>query len=178
DLTEGLPESAAVTLERLDNNVPVDPVAAEEASDALYAKYKELQAMKSDPNRVHTIEEIDTVMQPLGVDIERLERYTTESDTARIKEVSMEVSEAPQESAETTETVTEVEEPTQEIEAVTETETVPTTDTDSSPETSPVREDVPADTQTPAQDEISAPVEDTAATELRTPQDGDTVSLP
>lgn len=120
-LTEGLPESAATTLERLDNNQPVDPIAAKEASDALYTKYKEFQAMKSDPNRVHTIEEIDAVMEPLGQDIERLENYTTESNTQRVEEVATPSVEPVQ----ATETVTAVETPTETEEAATAPETAP-----------------------------------------------------
>lgn len=80
DVFSDIPQSVESTLNRMDNNLPVDPVAVNEASSVLYGKYKELQAMKMDERRLMTTEEINQAMDGLAADIEKLENFTTEVD--------------------------------------------------------------------------------------------------
>lgn len=100
---DNAPESIGRTLDRLDGDLPVDPVAAKEASDYLYEKYKELSQMKKDPARMLKMDEINEQMEGLERDIEALERYTTEGE---VVVQSQEADVAPVESEVATEEVT------------------------------------------------------------------------
>lgn len=75
DALEGLTDGMVMTFNRVENDLPTSPSAIDEVSGFLYAKYKELQAMKQAPKGVLTIDQIDSLMEQLGSDIELLETY-------------------------------------------------------------------------------------------------------
>jgi len=75
DPLEDLPESVVRTFDRVDNDLPTDPVAVQEASDWLYNKYKQLTAMKQSDTRMLTTEQIDAMQEQLGEDITLLENH-------------------------------------------------------------------------------------------------------
>ena len=74
-LFEGVSEETENTVDKLDNGEPLTWAQAEKASKELYDKYKEIAAMKNDPNRMHTIEQIDNMLDFLGQEIDNLETY-------------------------------------------------------------------------------------------------------
>ena len=74
-LFEGISEETENTVDKLDNGEPLTWAQAEKASKELYDKYKEIAAMKNDPNRMHTIEQIDNMLDFLGQEIDNLETY-------------------------------------------------------------------------------------------------------
>ena len=61
------------TVERMEQGKPAPQSAVKVASDYLYAKYKELTAMKSDPNRMMTIAQIESIQAQIEQDLETLE---------------------------------------------------------------------------------------------------------
>ena len=61
------------TVQRLEQGQNAPQSAIKVASDYLYAKYKELTAMKSDPNRMMTIAQIDSIQAQLEQDLQTLE---------------------------------------------------------------------------------------------------------
>ena len=61
------------TVERMEQGKPAPKSAVKVASDYLYAKYKELTAMKSDPNRMMTIAQIESIQAQIEQDLETLE---------------------------------------------------------------------------------------------------------
>lgn len=75
DVLEDLPESVVNTFERVESNVPTDPVQLQEASDWLYNKYQQLTAMKQSTTRMLTTEQINAMQEQLGEDITTLENY-------------------------------------------------------------------------------------------------------
>lgn len=75
DPLEDLPESVVRTFDRVDADLPTDPVSVNEASDWLYNKYKQLTAMKASDTRLLTTEQIDAMQQQLGEDITMLENH-------------------------------------------------------------------------------------------------------
>jgi hypothetical protein len=99
-LFEGISEDTENTVDKLDNGEPLTWAQAEKASKELYDKYKEIAAMKNDPNRMHTIEQIDNMLDFLGQEIDNLETYI-QNEQANIEgEVGVE----PVAKTETTET--------------------------------------------------------------------------
>jgi len=62
----------ATTVERLEQGKNAPQSAIKVASDYLYAKYKELTAMKSDPNRMMTIAQIESVQAQIEQDLQTL----------------------------------------------------------------------------------------------------------
>lgn len=75
DVMEDLPKSVSRTFDRVEQDLPTDPVAVSEASDWLYGKYKELSRMKESDTRKLTIEQIDDIQKQLGEDISLLETH-------------------------------------------------------------------------------------------------------
>lgn len=75
DPMNDLPESVVIAFERAEDDKPVSPFALDAASDWLYKKYKQVVAMRDDPERELTIDQIDGLMEQLGSDIELLETY-------------------------------------------------------------------------------------------------------
>jgi hypothetical protein len=99
-LFEGISEDTENTVDKLDNGEQLTWAQAEKASKELYDKYKEIAAMKNDPNRMHTIEQIDNMLDFLGQEIDNLETYI-QNEQANIEgEVGVE----PVAKTETTET--------------------------------------------------------------------------
>ena len=78
DPLEGLSDAVASTFERVEGNLPTDINAVQEASDFIYKKYKELQAMKSAKTRPLTIAQINDFMGQMEKDITMLENYKEE----------------------------------------------------------------------------------------------------
>lgn len=78
DYMEDLPDSVVNTFTRVEEGVPVDPVAVDEASQWMYGKYQELTRLKEDPARRITIEQIEGIQNQLGEDIAALENYKLE----------------------------------------------------------------------------------------------------
>lgn len=77
DVFDDLPEQITYTFEKIDANKPVSQKDLDDASNWLYGKYKEIRAMKLDPKRMLTTEQIEGYMEQLGKDIETLETYKT-----------------------------------------------------------------------------------------------------
>ncbi len=75
DPLEDLPESVVRTFDRVDADLPTDPVAINEASDWLYNKYKQLTQMKDSDTRMLTIPQIEAMQEQLGEDISLLENH-------------------------------------------------------------------------------------------------------
>jgi len=78
DPLEDLPNSVVRTFDRVEDNVPTDIVAVNEASDWLYNKYKQLTEMKDSDSRILTIEQINSTQDQLSKDIELLENFKTQ----------------------------------------------------------------------------------------------------
>jgi hypothetical protein len=74
-LFEGISEDTENAVDKLDNGEQLTWAQAEKASKELYDKYKEIAAMKNDPNRMHTTEQIDNMLDFLGQEINNLETY-------------------------------------------------------------------------------------------------------
>jgi hypothetical protein len=113
-LFEGISEDTENTVDKLDNGEPLTWAQAEKASKELYDKYKEIAAMKNDPNRMHTIEQIDNMLDFLGQEIDNLETYI-QNEQANIEgevgvepvakaETTEEIAQAPTPKTETTKT--------------------------------------------------------------------------
>ena len=68
-------EDAQQTLDKLDNNEPVTNEFINKASDELYAKYKELEAMKKADTRRFTTEQINDAQGFLEEEITKLENF-------------------------------------------------------------------------------------------------------
>jgi hypothetical protein len=99
-LFEGISEDTENAVDKLDNGEQLTWAQAEKASKELYDKYKEIAEMKNDPNRMHTIEQIDNMLDFLGQEINNLETYI-QNEQANIEgEVGVE----PVAKTETTET--------------------------------------------------------------------------
>lgn len=75
DPLDDLPDSVVRTFDRVENNLPTDPVAVKETSEWLYNKYKQLTDLKNDPNRRLTTDQIEFMQEQLGEDITTLENY-------------------------------------------------------------------------------------------------------
>jgi hypothetical protein len=75
DPLEDLPEQVVRTFDRVENDVPTDPTAINEASDWLYNKYKQLSAMKQSDTRRLTIPQIEGMQEQLEADITLLENH-------------------------------------------------------------------------------------------------------
>lgn len=63
----------ATMVERMEAGQPAPQSGVRAASDYLYAKYKELTAMKSDPNRMLTIAQIESIQAQIEQDLQTLE---------------------------------------------------------------------------------------------------------
>lgn len=59
-------------VERMEAGKSVSPSVVKTASDYLYTKYKELTAMKADPNRMMTVAQIESVQAQIEQDLETL----------------------------------------------------------------------------------------------------------
>lgn len=101
DMMDDLPEHVVRTFDRIDSDLPTDPVAIGEASDWLYNKYKELTKMKESDTRMLTIPQIEGLQEQIGKDITSLEDYktkqrgeetepTTQADTGTVSEAERE----------------------------------------------------------------------------------------
>jgi hypothetical protein len=81
-----VPETVTKTMDRFDNQLPLDKTAVEEASSYLYDKYKELEGMKSiEEGRTMTTEEIEAIQSDLETDITNLETYLATGEYAKPK---------------------------------------------------------------------------------------------
>ena len=78
DPLDDVPMSVVVTMDRFDNNLPIDPVALSETSDWLYNKYKQIDDMLLDPKRMLTQAQIKQYKKALEKDITALENYKQE----------------------------------------------------------------------------------------------------
>jgi hypothetical protein len=78
-----LPDSVDKVLDRVDANIPSDPVAISEAIDALDEKFDALEAYKNDPKRTHTIKQIDEVIDALSDAKSTLQFYDNENKEYR-----------------------------------------------------------------------------------------------
>jgi hypothetical protein len=78
-----LPDSVDKVLDRVDANIPSDPVAISEAIDALDKKFDALEAYKNDPKRTHTIKQIDEVIDALSDAKSTLQFYDNENKEYR-----------------------------------------------------------------------------------------------
>jgi hypothetical protein len=78
DPLDDVPMSVVITMDRFDNNLPIDPVALSETSDWLYNKYKEIDDMLLDPKRMLTQAQIKQYKKALEKDITALENYKQE----------------------------------------------------------------------------------------------------
>lgn len=83
DVFEDLPDNVVRTFNRVEENIPTDVVAINEASDWMYNKYQELTNMKSNPDRALTIPQIEGIQEQLSQDIELLENYRYEQTGER-----------------------------------------------------------------------------------------------
>ena len=72
--------NTGITLDRLDNGIPVDPIAVEEASNALYAKYKQYENMLDATSRYMTTDQIKGLMSELEGYITKLENVKNGKD--------------------------------------------------------------------------------------------------
>jgi hypothetical protein len=84
------------TVQRLEQGQNAPQSAIKVASDYLYAKYKELTAMKADPNRMMTIAQIESIQAQIEQDLQTLEgnppsQQTQENDQENVQGVSGEV---------------------------------------------------------------------------------------
>jgi len=81
-----VPETVTKTMDRFDEQLPLDKTAVEEASSYLYDKYKELEGMKSiEEDRTMTTEEIEAIQSDLETDITNLENYLATGEYAKPK---------------------------------------------------------------------------------------------
>ena len=71
-------DDTEATLDRLDEGLPVTNEFIKAASQELYDRYKELEAMKTSDTRLYTTEQIESMQGYLGEEIERLENYASE----------------------------------------------------------------------------------------------------
>jgi hypothetical protein len=78
-----LPDSVDKVLDRVDANIPSDPIAISEAIDALDKKFDALEAYKNDPKRTHTIKQIDEVIDALSDAKSTLQFYDNENKEYR-----------------------------------------------------------------------------------------------
>lgn len=83
ELFDDLPDQVVRTFDRVEAGLPTDPVSLEESSKWLYDKYKQFTQMKSSPDRLHTIEQIEGIQEQLASDIETLENYRYEQTGER-----------------------------------------------------------------------------------------------
>lgn len=75
DPLSDLPDNVVRTFDRIDNDIPTDPVAVQEASDWLYKKYKDLTKMRQSDTRMLTTDQIDSYQNQLGKDITTLDEH-------------------------------------------------------------------------------------------------------
>jgi len=73
-------DNTGITLDRLSMGIPVDNVAVEEASTALYQRYKQYEAMLNASSRLMTTEQIKGLMSQLEEKITRLENVKNGKD--------------------------------------------------------------------------------------------------
>lgn len=88
DVMYDIPEQVWITLDRLDAGTSVDPVAAREASEALYNKYKELTELKKSQNRLITISEINELQGNLESDIISLENHLSDREKGVVDDLN------------------------------------------------------------------------------------------
>jgi hypothetical protein len=84
------------TVQRLEQGQNAPQGAIKVASDYLYAKYKELTAMKADPNRMMTVAQIESIQAQIEQDLQTLagnppSQQTQENDQENIQGVPSEV---------------------------------------------------------------------------------------
>ncbi len=70
-----MPVQLVTVFDRVENEAPIDPVALNAASNWLYGRYKDIVAMKNDPQRMLSTEQINAYAQQLEEDITTLENY-------------------------------------------------------------------------------------------------------
>lgn len=133
DLFEDLPDSVVRTFERVDRGVPTDPVALEEASSWMYDKYQSVLDERNNPERRHTIEQLNSIANQIGEDITILENYRyeqqNETESVQLETEASNIPSQPEQEAERVEATGQ-----QESEVTTEAETSPVRDDLSSDE--------------------------------------------
>jgi len=77
DPLDDLPQSVSTTMERFDNDLPIDIIALNEASEWIYAKYKQISNMELDPFRLLTLKQIKSYQKTLEKDLIAIEKYKT-----------------------------------------------------------------------------------------------------
>ncbi len=102
ELFDDMPDIVDKTIDRIDMNIPVDPVQIEESITALDNQFKKLKAYRNSPNRTHTTEQIDSV-------IDILSEAKSEIQNFQLKQVNYEKQSKPTETARKSE-VTPIEE--------------------------------------------------------------------
>lgn len=75
-----IPEMVDKTIDRMDANIPTDPIQVEESIAALDKKFDELRAYKNDPKRTHSIAQIDEVIDLLSEAKTELQIYQTKNN--------------------------------------------------------------------------------------------------
>lgn len=149
DLFEDLPDSVVRTFERVERGIPTDPVALEEASSWLYDKYQSVLDERNNPERRHTIEQLNSIANQIGEDITILENYRYEQQNE---------TESVQPETEASNIPSQPEQEAERVEATGQQESEVTTEA----ETSPVRDDLSSDEalgQLTAEVSSEAPVE-------------------
>jgi preprotein translocase subunit YajC len=74
-----------VVIDRIDANIPTDPIQIEEAISELDKKFTELEAYKKDPNRTHTSDQINEVIDLLSEAKSDLQFYQIENEKTKTK---------------------------------------------------------------------------------------------
>jgi hypothetical protein len=100
DPLSDLPDAVVMTFNRVEDDTPVSVTAIDEASDWMYKKYKQISAMRNDPKRMLTTQQIDSYLSQLEEDINLLEghkqKLRDESENGKaIKQVTGEASQKP-----------------------------------------------------------------------------------
>lgn len=72
---DDIADNTYTTVDKLDANEEITWAEAERAVEDLYRKYKQLTAMKSDENRMFTIDQIQSMQNEIGNDIQNLTTY-------------------------------------------------------------------------------------------------------
>jgi len=83
ELFDDMPDIVDKTIDRIDLNIPVDPVQIEESLTALDNQFVKLREYRNSKNRTHTTEQIDSV-------IDLLDETKTEIQNFQLKQVNYE----------------------------------------------------------------------------------------
>lgn len=87
-----IPESVQLSLDRIEQGKPTDPIQVKEASDYLYVEYKRLAALKNDNTRTFTTDQINSAMDDLEAAITELESHKLKQNENNISEKTLKVS--------------------------------------------------------------------------------------